>query len=955
MADNVTVDELAIKVAVSAKAAADQIDHLTLRLTALTQTLAPAMKSLQGVSAVLSSMKGASPAIRALEKTGTGATRTAAQVAKATAALGAYKRMMASTVARTNFTAAPLAPTMSATSAASVGASALNTSAATVAATAKSRTLLGAVQAKIKSVTGSIVDMGKRGAASNKLLGGSFIQLRSKIFFAFFIITALVGLFKTFIGNASSAIEKMNLFQVSFGSLASEANRYADSITSVLGIDPATFKETYATFYTMSRSLGMVAESANTVSKNFTQLVYDYSSLRELSFEDAAAKFRSAMAGQTRAVASLGLDVTLASLKEEALREGLTGNVAEFTKANKIILMHNLILRQSTVAQGDLARTLSSPSNMMRVLKDQFTIAARSIGYLFIPMLKAVLPWLIMLAQALNKAAQGFLALFGIQMPSWSDMGADLSDGATGADDLFEGLDNAAGAAKQLRDYTMGIDELNIIPQASGGGGGGGGVGGAGGAGIKPFDVYDMIGGIDALNTLLDPIRAKFDTFKQSIQPFLDAIGRLWEALKPFAVNVWTGFTDFYNNVLFPLTGWTLNTVGVAALDTLREILEWFNEHPKAAKLLGGVAAALLTLSVAIRGLSGLGKILGGLGLTAFLSDILVLNFGTGTLTTGLGNWLATLMAGGGFFATLATLLVEGIALLLSFGVGYLIGSLIANIPAVDKFLTKVGESLGNWYYDTSVGFETKTTEWGETLGTWWYDMSVGFEEKTTEWGESIATFVENVGYWWERLRVWTSEKWEGVKSTISKAWEHIQTTVINPIRTAVSNMWGGLTSGLTAAWNAVRTVFKSGVNSIISYINNGPIRLINTMLRGAARIPGVSALLGATPSISTIPYLAAGGMPTVGSMFVAGEAGAELIGSYGGNANTVMPLENSGFVEAMAAAVYSATVAALKSQPQGSGGGDVYIDGVKAGKVIKASGDRAGLNGGLVTIGAVG
>ena len=112
---------------------------------------------------------------------------------------------------------------------------------------------------------------------------------------------------------------------------------------------------------------------------------------------------------------------------------------------------------------------------------------------------------------------------------------------------------------------------------------------------------------------------------------------------------------------------------------------------------------------------------------------------------------------------------------------------------------------------------------------------------------------------------------------------------------------------------------------------------------------------MGATPSISTIPYLAAGGMPTVGSMFVAGEAGSELIGSYGGNANTVMPLENSGFVEAMAAAVYSATVAALKSQPQGSGGGDVYIDGVKAGKVIKTSSDRAGLNGGLVTIGTVG
>jgi hypothetical protein len=344
--------------------------------------------------------------------------------------------------------------------------------------------------------TGQFALMGK----ATKSLGGSFIQLRSKIFFAFFALGAIVALFKFFVGAAISLVEKINLFQVALGKTAAEANIYADAITNALGIDPVGFRETLSTFYLMASSLGMVAESATTVSRNFTQLAYDYASLREMDFAAVEAKFRSAMAGQTRAIAAFGLDVTIASLAEEALREGIEGNVRDFTKANKIILMHNLIVRNSAVVHQDLSRTLSSPANMMRILKDQFSIAARTIGYMFIPALQAVLPWLIFLTQALTRAAQAFLGLFGIKMPTWSDYATDIEGAAGGTDDLFgemEGVADATGsaakAAKELRDYVMGIDELNIIspPSATGGG-----AGGAGGPDIVPFDVYDMIGGL---------------------------------------------------------------------------------------------------------------------------------------------------------------------------------------------------------------------------------------------------------------------------------------------------------------------------------------------------------------------------------------------------------------------------------------------------------------------------
>ena len=76
------------------------------------------------------------------------------------------------------------------------------------------------------------------------------------------------------------------------------------------------------------------------------------------------------------------------------------------------------------------------------------------------------------------------------------------------------------------------------------------------------------------------------------------------------------------------------------------------------------------------------------------------------------------------------------------------------------------------------------------------------------------------------------------------------------------------------------------------------------------------------------------------------------MVGEFNGNPNTVMPLENSGFIEAMAAAVYSATVAAMNSaQPQGGASGDIYMDGQKVGEVVDKAKRRAAIGSGLVAV----
>jgi len=1125
----ITVDELAIKVVAEASTAATNIDALAGALNRLARALnTPGMRRLGSLGPSIARINAG-----AITAQGKIATQMATSPAVAGAAKGAG--VAASTAAATADVAAMAAPL------------------------AQTGTAIQAVGSKTSVLSEKLQTMAKTGSGAAKTLGGSFIQLRSTIFFAFFAISAIIGAFKVFLGAAVALVEKINLFQVAMGTTARAANDYADSITNMLGVDPQQFRELNSTFYLMASSLGMVSETATTVSRNFTQLTYDYASLFDMDFETVSGKFRSAMAGQTRAVAALGLDVTLASLKMEALKEGIEGNVATFTKANKIILMHNLIVRNSTKIQGDLARTLSSPANMMRVLSDQFQVAARVIGWMFMPALQAILPVLIYVTQAVAQAGQAFLALFGIKMPSWNDFTQQVAGAAQGTDDLFGDMTDvtaatkaAADEAKKLKDYTMGIDELNIIkpPTIDTA------AGAPGGGTIAPFDVYDMIGGAKGLSAITDPIKAMFKNLGVVFAPFLKALSEVWDALKPFAKDIWKGFVDMWNNVIKPMGVWVINTVGVLVLERIKAVLEWFNAHPKASEALGGVLAILM----AFKGITTVLKILGWLigifskllGFTALkgilagifgaFSDMdLLFGGGSGSITTGFGLFVAKIMA----FTWPAWLLTAGETIGAIFS-AFAVGGPAAGFEILGAAIGPVGWIVLGIVAVIAAGVALwknwdKVSEWAKTLGdtistTWknlvdgavitWANITTAI---TDAWGnlgaavagawaaitdpivaawDTLATMVSEVwnmyivkpiidawntiseqtasvwktisdglawvwniikaiilipvaligtaiilawtwlsteatriwtiittaltdawtwisvqavviwqtvtdpiiaGWNWisaEATRIWTiitgvltgawqwiakqatsiwngitgflkgiwngvvtalTSAWGVIKTKTQEAWNFVYKAVKGPIEAivrfitpvfatiarVVRNVWNGLTAGLSAAWDAIKGIFKSGVNFLISAINNGPIALLNKVI-SAAKSVDKTDLMKKVNRVATIPYLADGGSVPAGRMFVAGDAGPEIVGSYGGNNNTVMPLENSGFVEAMAAAVYSATTAALRSAPQSSGGGDVFIDGVKAGKIIKTSTARAGV-GGMISVGTAG
>lgn len=319
--------------------------------------------------------------------------------------------------------------------------------------------------------------------------------------------------------------EDLNLFTVALGQYAAEAQNYAEKVSDVMGIDPAQWLRNQGVFNTLLTGFGDTAERAQLMSQNLTQLGYDISSFFNISIEDTMQKLQSGISGELEPLRRLGYDLSQARLEQTALNLGIKESVANMTQAEKAELRYYAIMTQVTTAQGDMARTLEAPANQLRILQAQLTQAARAIGNIFIPALNAILPYAIAVVQVIREIANALANLAGFKLTEVDYSG--VNSAAVGAGSLADNLDDAAGAAKKLKQYTAGFDELNVFAPNTGSGSGAG----AGGAGGFDFDLptYDFLG--DAVQTRIGEIKKMIeDTLTEIttiVSGFMLAVGAI--------------------------------------------------------------------------------------------------------------------------------------------------------------------------------------------------------------------------------------------------------------------------------------------------------------------------------------------------------------------------------------------------------------------------------------------
>nr|DAH60234.1 MAG TPA: minor tail protein [Caudoviricetes sp.] len=389
---------------------------------------------------------------------------------------------------------------------------------------------VGNAFAKLPPQLSKVVTQANRVTAANEKQRKSYLSLSNQMNGFMRNMAKLVSLkaIADYLGNAVAKFndfyEAANMFGVSMGDMTNEASSFIDKMEQLLGIDPSEAMNAMANIYSMTKSFGLAKDQAYTLSKSLTQLGYDLSSLKNIPISQAFTKIRSAMAGELEPMLQLGVDISQARLQQELLELGFNKQVSTLSQADKATLRYIAILKQTTDAQGDFARTLSSPANMIRILKAQLSGLARDIGSLLYPALKSILPPLIAAVQLIREFVEWVAKLMGVKVVFTDFTKSTDSVGGIG-DAMDDTADSTKKAAKALKDYTMGFDELNIIDPTQGSSGSG--------------------SGASAGNILGDVDLSGYDMFKNYVGNAVDEIKAKLEKLAPLIAGISAGFATW--------------------------------------------------------------------------------------------------------------------------------------------------------------------------------------------------------------------------------------------------------------------------------------------------------------------------------------------------------------------------------------------------------------------------
>lgn len=200
---------------------------------------------------------------------------------------------------------------------------------------------------------------------------------------------AMIG--KSALDMAMNAVESENLFEVSMGGMAESARAWSEELSASLGLNAYELRKTAGTFDVMLKSMGLGEQSAYDMSTGLSELSYDMASFYNLKPEEAFQKLQAGISGEIEPLKRLGILVNENTIKAYALKTGMIAEGEEMTEQQKIQARYGAIMEQTSLAQGDLARTMDSPTNKLRLMGEQINKLKIAFGNLLIPVLQAAM------------------------------------------------------------------------------------------------------------------------------------------------------------------------------------------------------------------------------------------------------------------------------------------------------------------------------------------------------------------------------------------------------------------------------------------------------------------------------------------------------------------------------------------------------------------------------------
>ena len=379
-----------------------------------------------------------------------------------------------------------------------------------------------------------------------------------KFYATWFLLIRGIGLFKDAIDISSDLQEVQNVVDVTFGDMAYKVEDLASHSIEDFGMSELTAKKIASRFQAMGTAMGFTQERMSDMSVTLTELAADMASFYNVEQEDVAKSLQSIFTGETEPMRQYGIDLTNATVQQWALNNGIKANMSTMTNAEKTLLRYQYTLEASSAAAGDFARTSGSWANQLRILTQSFQALGAIVGEVLINAFKPFIRALNSVMQSVINFARTIAnALGNIFGWTYEISGGGLTDdfegAASGAGDIEDNLGGAADKAKKLKDYMLGIDELNVISPEEPDSGSGSGEGGAGGGGAGDAGKGEWIKG----EGLLEKYKSEIDSLYELGQYIRDTIVNTlnsidWKSVYAKAEAAGRGFAEFLNGLFSP-------------------------------------------------------------------------------------------------------------------------------------------------------------------------------------------------------------------------------------------------------------------------------------------------------------------------------------------------------------------------------------------------------------------
>ena len=561
---------------------------------------------------------------------------------------------------------------------------------------------VGNAFAKLPPQLSKVVTQANRVTAANEKQRKSYLSLSNQMNGFMRNMAKLVSLkaIAEYLGNAVAKFndfyEATDLFHNAMGNLSGEADTLISKMQGLLGVDPTKAMTYMATIQSLGTSFGLASDKAYILSKNLTQLAYDEGSYWNKDVAETFTAMSSAISGEIEPIRRLGIDLSQARLQQELLALGFNKQVSSLSQADKAVLRYIAIMKQTANVQGNLAQTIQSPANQIKILKAQLDMLAKSVGSLLYPALKAILPPLIAAVQLIREFVEWVAKLMGVKVVFTDFTKSADSVGGIG-DAMDDTADSTKKAAKALKDYTMGFDELNIIDPTQGSSGSGSGASAGNILGDVDLSGYDMF------KQYNEEFAKQIDAIKQKIKDMLPIIGAVTAALALWKI------VDFLTDVATAISKMTdlqklalsIATVVIEA-SLVFSFAKGYASTGNPLELLGEVVSAAFGSFVLWRTMGADGITL-GMGI-AFVASLAGLTYALGTGEANLGDastWIQaalttafgsitgiTLLTNLGVATGTAATLSIGLAGLITFaGITFSLGEKLKEFPVLDTII----------------------------------------------------------------------------------------------------------------------------------------------------------------------------------------------------------------------------------------------------------------------------